>query len=66
MKEMRWLFQIDHNAREDFNLTSDREFNAVKSLVLGQVYGKWGDSKSRSRDKAFLLRAVIQMRLSVL
>ncbi|XP_028987778.1 contactin-associated protein-like 4 isoform X2 [Betta splendens] len=30
--------QIDRNAREDFNLTSDREFNAVKSLVLGQVY----------------------------
>ncbi|XP_047446581.1 contactin-associated protein-like 4 isoform X2 [Mugil cephalus] len=27
--------QIDQNVREDFNLTSDGEFNAVKSLVLG-------------------------------
>ncbi|XP_035771199.1 contactin-associated protein-like 4 [Neolamprologus brichardi] len=32
--------QIDENAREDFNLTSDGEFNAVKSLVLGRVHGK--------------------------
>uniref|UniRef100_A0A8C3G697 Contactin associated protein like 3 n=1 Tax=Cyclopterus lumpus TaxID=8103 RepID=A0A8C3G697_CYCLU len=31
--------QIDQNPREDFNLTSDREFNAVKSLVLGRVHG---------------------------
>ncbi|XP_044222865.1 contactin-associated protein-like 4 isoform X1 [Thunnus albacares] len=30
--------QIDQNAREDFNLTSDGEFNAVKSLVLGRVH----------------------------
>ncbi|CAI5640491.1 unnamed protein product [Oreochromis niloticus] len=30
--------QIDENAREDFNLTSDGEFNAVKSLVLGRVH----------------------------
>ncbi|XP_044229386.1 contactin-associated protein-like 4 [Thunnus albacares] len=29
--------QIDQNAREDFNLTSDVEFNAIKSLVLGRV-----------------------------
>ncbi|XP_047446526.1 contactin-associated protein-like 4 isoform X2 [Mugil cephalus] len=29
--------QIDQNAREDFNLTSDREFNAIKSLVLGRL-----------------------------
>ncbi|XP_071378067.1 contactin-associated protein-like 4 [Centroberyx affinis] len=29
--------QIDQNAREDFNLTSDGEFNAIKSLVLGRV-----------------------------
>lgn len=34
------LFQIDQNAREDFNLTSDGEFNAIKSLVLGRVHGK--------------------------
>ncbi|XP_039672342.1 contactin-associated protein-like 4 [Perca fluviatilis] len=31
--------QIDQNAREDFNLTSDGEFNAIKSLVLGRVHG---------------------------
>ncbi|TKS79421.1 Contactin-associated protein-like 4 [Collichthys lucidus] len=31
--------QIDQNAREDFNLTSDGEFSAIKSLVLGRVYG---------------------------
>ncbi|KAM3605321.1 uncharacterized protein V6R79_023831 [Siganus canaliculatus] len=30
--------QIDRNAREDFNLTSDGEFNAIKSLVLGRVH----------------------------
>ncbi|KAF7659846.1 hypothetical protein LDENG_00291450 [Lucifuga dentata] len=30
--------QIDENTREDFNLTSDVEFNAVKSLVLGRVH----------------------------
>ncbi|CAB1423253.1 unnamed protein product [Pleuronectes platessa] len=29
--------QINQNAREDFNLTSDGEFNAIKSLVLGRV-----------------------------
>lgn len=34
------LFQIDQNAAEDFNLTSDGEFNAIKSLVLGKVHGK--------------------------
>ncbi|XP_059200151.1 contactin-associated protein-like 4 [Centropristis striata] len=31
--------QIDQNPREDFNLTSDGEFNAIKSLVLGRVFG---------------------------
>uniref|UniRef100_A0A3Q3E1Q7 Contactin-associated protein-like 4 n=1 Tax=Labrus bergylta TaxID=56723 RepID=A0A3Q3E1Q7_9LABR len=31
--------QIDKNPREDFNLTSDGEFNAIKSLVLGRVLG---------------------------
>ncbi|XP_063741599.1 contactin-associated protein-like 4 isoform X1 [Eleginops maclovinus] len=30
--------QIDKNPREDFNLTSDGEFNAIKSLVLGRVH----------------------------
>ncbi|XP_036938988.1 contactin-associated protein-like 4 isoform X1 [Acanthopagrus latus] len=30
--------QVDQNPREDFNLTSDGEFNAVKSLVLGKVH----------------------------
>ncbi|KAM3875665.1 contactin-associated protein-like 4 [Diretmus argenteus] len=30
--------QIDHNPREDFNLTSDIEFNAIKSLVMGRVH----------------------------
>ncbi|KAI3368158.1 hypothetical protein L3Q82_007883 [Scortum barcoo] len=31
--------QIDQNAREDFNLTSDVEFNSIKSLVPGQSAG---------------------------
>uniref|UniRef100_UPI0037E7EB3C contactin-associated protein-like 4 n=1 Tax=Semicossyphus pulcher TaxID=241346 RepID=UPI0037E7EB3C len=30
--------QIDQNPREEFNLTSDGEFNAIKSLVLGRVH----------------------------
>lgn len=38
--EMCCLFQINQNAAEDFNLTSDGEFNAIKSLVLGKVHGK--------------------------
>ncbi|XP_034531537.1 contactin-associated protein-like 4 isoform X2 [Notolabrus celidotus] len=29
--------QIDQNAREDFNLTSDVEFNSIKMLILGRV-----------------------------
>ncbi|XP_047229726.1 contactin-associated protein-like 4 [Girardinichthys multiradiatus] len=29
--------QIDQNAREDFNLTSDVEFNNIKSIILGRV-----------------------------
>ncbi|KAK0140375.1 Contactin-associated protein-like 4 [Merluccius polli] len=29
--------QVDQHAREDFNLTSDVEFNAVESLALGRV-----------------------------
>uniref|UniRef100_A0A3Q1IPJ8 Contactin associated protein like 3 n=1 Tax=Anabas testudineus TaxID=64144 RepID=A0A3Q1IPJ8_ANATE len=31
------IFQIDQNAKEDFNLTSDVEFNSIKSLILGRV-----------------------------
>lgn len=38
---MWWLFQIDQNAREDFNLTSDGELNSIKSLVLGKVHGEY-------------------------
>ncbi|XP_031171947.1 contactin-associated protein-like 4 [Sander lucioperca] len=30
--------QIDKNNKEDFNLTSDVEFNAIRSLVLGRVH----------------------------
>ncbi|XP_041804234.1 contactin-associated protein-like 4 [Chelmon rostratus] len=30
--------QIDQNAREEFNLTSEGEFSAVKSLVLGRLH----------------------------
>ncbi|KAM3863187.1 contactin-associated protein-like 4 [Diretmus argenteus] len=30
--------QIDQNPRQHFNLTSDVEFNAIKSLVLGKVH----------------------------
>lgn len=48
------FFQIDQNAREDFNLTSDGEFNAIKSLVLGRVHGEWGHSKRR--QNVFLVR----------
>lgn len=33
-------FQIDQNTKEDFNVTSDVEFNGIKSLVLGRVHGK--------------------------
>ncbi len=40
IREICWLFQIDQNGREDFNLTSDGEFNAIKSLVLGRLHGK--------------------------
>ncbi|KAF6715522.1 Contactin-associated protein-like 4 [Oryzias melastigma] len=29
--------QVDQNAGEDFNLTSDMEFNSIKSLTLGRV-----------------------------
>ncbi|XP_049602612.1 contactin-associated protein-like 4 isoform X2 [Syngnathus scovelli] len=29
--------QIDQSAREEFNLTSDSEFNGIKSLLLGKV-----------------------------
>ncbi|KAM9357743.1 contactin-associated protein-like 4 [Symphorus nematophorus] len=29
--------QINQDAREDFNLTSDVEFNSIKSLILGRV-----------------------------
>ncbi|XP_070775361.1 contactin-associated protein-like 4 [Enoplosus armatus] len=30
--------QLDQNAREEFNLTSDGEFNTIKSLELGRVH----------------------------
>ncbi|KAM9844315.1 contactin-associated protein-like 4 [Aulostomus maculatus] len=30
--------QVDQNAREDFNLTSDRDFGGIKSLVMGRVH----------------------------
>ncbi|KAF3857876.1 hypothetical protein F7725_011077 [Dissostichus mawsoni] len=33
------LHTINQNPREDFNLTSDGEFNGIKSLVLGRVQG---------------------------
>ena len=45
-----FFIQIDQNAREDFNLTSDVEFNGVKSLALGRVHGKWDDLK-KTREK---------------
>lgn len=45
------MFQIDQNAREDFNLTSDGEFNGIKSLVLGKVHGKWeAEAEGRQFD----------------
>ncbi|CAL8306200.1 unnamed protein product [Lota lota] len=31
--------QVDQHAREDFNLSSDVEFNAIDSLALGRVQG---------------------------
>ncbi|XP_068183216.1 contactin-associated protein-like 4 [Antennarius striatus] len=34
--------QIDQNSKEDFNITSDVEFNAVKSLILGRMHN-FGD-----------------------
>ncbi|KAM3606003.1 uncharacterized protein V6R79_008890 [Siganus canaliculatus] len=30
--------QVDQNTKEDFNVTSDVEFNAIRSLVLGRVH----------------------------
>ncbi|XP_027129319.1 contactin-associated protein-like 4 [Larimichthys crocea] len=30
--------QIDENTKEDFNLTSDVEFNAIRLLILGRVH----------------------------
>ncbi|XP_041867089.1 contactin-associated protein-like 4 [Melanotaenia boesemani] len=30
--------QIDRNEKEDFNLTSDVEFNGIKSLILGRLH----------------------------
>lgn len=35
------FFQIDGEATELFNLTSDTEFNSVKSLSVGRVQGEW-------------------------
>lgn len=35
------VFQIDGEVTEVFNLTSDTEFNSVKSLSVGRVQGKW-------------------------
>uniref|UniRef100_A0A3Q2CQH0 Contactin-associated protein-like 4 n=1 Tax=Cyprinodon variegatus TaxID=28743 RepID=A0A3Q2CQH0_CYPVA len=32
-----FIFQIDDNAREDFNLSSAEELSSLKSLVLGQI-----------------------------
>ncbi|XP_046717176.1 contactin-associated protein-like 4 isoform X2 [Silurus meridionalis] len=29
--------QIDQNAREDFNLSSDVDFNAIKAIIIGRV-----------------------------
>lgn len=34
------LLQVDQHAKEDFNLTSDTEFNAIKSIVIGKVHGE--------------------------
>ncbi|XP_076016464.1 contactin-associated protein-like 4 [Genypterus blacodes] len=34
--------QIDQHIREDFNLTSDVEFSAVKSLLLGKIHESAG------------------------
>lgn len=34
------LFQVDQEAVEEFNLTSEGDFQAVKSLVLGRVHGE--------------------------
>ncbi|XP_028278904.1 contactin-associated protein-like 4 [Parambassis ranga] len=32
------MVQIDQNAKEDFNLTSDVEFNGIRSLAVGTVH----------------------------
>ncbi|XP_059200229.1 contactin-associated protein-like 4 isoform X2 [Centropristis striata] len=41
--------QIDQNPREDFNLTSDGEFRAIKSLVLGRVHDSYDLDPDLSR-----------------
>lgn len=34
------FLQVDENDGEDFTLTSDAEFNAIRSLVLGRILGQ--------------------------
>ncbi|KAM8875331.1 contactin-associated protein-like 4 isoform 2-T2 [Spinachia spinachia] len=36
--------QIDQNAKEDFHLTSDMEFNGINSLILGRVQDQPGSA----------------------
>lgn len=43
------FFQIDQNAEEHFNLTSEEEFGAVKSLFLGRVQGEGRDWIDRNK-----------------
>ena len=50
------FLQIDHNAKEDFNLTSDVEFNAIRSLVLGRVQGK-SDGSTITQTSPFRLQS---------
>uniref|UniRef100_A0A8C5NHN6 Contactin-associated protein-like 4 n=1 Tax=Gouania willdenowi TaxID=441366 RepID=A0A8C5NHN6_GOUWI len=38
LKKCCFCFQIDQNVREEFNLTSDEEFNGIKALVLGKIH----------------------------
>ncbi|XP_039995159.1 contactin-associated protein-like 4 [Xiphias gladius] len=47
--------QIDQNTKEDFNLTSDVEFNGIRFLVLGRVHdsGELGPELARLASLGF-------------
>ncbi|XP_058268680.1 contactin-associated protein-like 4 isoform X3 [Hemibagrus wyckioides] len=45
--------QIDQNAREDFNLSSDVDFNAIKAIVIGKVHDELDAEITRLASQGF-------------